>query len=200
MATRFTSSTYHLGSQVKLSTAKKIHPEMGGWFLEAYSVMTNFRTKVTNSIAKGTNSIAKWTNSIVKVTNSFAKGTDSIAKVTNSIAKTCNRAAYTLHYMCIVLPTGLRQNTKHQDRYLGTAQQYTKVFGYIKIVCMNATKLSCTWVKQMSNAHCVHRLHVGIEYTCQKFSSIWVSMHQSAALNCVRGEYHHVMHCIQAED
>jgi len=62
--------------------AKKIHPEMGGWFLEAYSVMTNFRAKATNSIAKGTNSIAK-------VTNSFANGTNSIAKATNSIAKTC---------------------------------------------------------------------------------------------------------------
>jgi len=47
---------------VKLSTAKKIYPETGGWFLEAYSVMTNFRANVTNSIAKGTNSIAKWMN------------------------------------------------------------------------------------------------------------------------------------------
>jgi len=73
MATRFTSSSYRLGSQVKLSTAKKIHPETGGWFLEAYLVMTNFRAKVTNSIAKGTNSKAKWTNSIAKVTNSIAK-------------------------------------------------------------------------------------------------------------------------------
>jgi len=54
MATRFTSSSYRLGSQVKLSTAKKIHPETGGWFLEASSVMTNFRAKVTNSIAKWT--------------------------------------------------------------------------------------------------------------------------------------------------
>ena len=61
---------------MKLSTAKKIHPETGGWFLEAYSVMTNFRAKATDSIAK--------------VTNSFANGTNSIAKVTNSIAKTCN--------------------------------------------------------------------------------------------------------------
>ena len=76
MATHFTSSSYRLGSQVKLSTAKKIHPEMGGWFLEAYSVMTNFRAKATISIAKGMNSIAKVTN--------------SIAKATNSIAKTCN--------------------------------------------------------------------------------------------------------------
>jgi len=50
MATRFTSSSYHLGSQVKLSTAKKSHPETGSWFLEAYSDMTNFRAKVTNSI------------------------------------------------------------------------------------------------------------------------------------------------------
>jgi len=64
---------------VKLSTAKKIHPETGGWFLEAYSVMTNFRAKVTNSIAK--------------VTNSFANGTNSIAKATNSIAKTCKMKA-----------------------------------------------------------------------------------------------------------
>ena len=78
MAMRFTSSSYCLASQVKLSSAKKIHPETGGWFLEAYSVMTNFR-------AKATNSIVKWTNSIAKVTN-------SIAKVTNSIAKTCNRS------------------------------------------------------------------------------------------------------------
>jgi len=83
MATHFTSSSYCLASQVKLSLAKKIHPETGGWFLEAYSVMTNFRAKATNSIAKGTNSIANWTNSIAKVTNSFANGT-------NSIAKTCN--------------------------------------------------------------------------------------------------------------
>ena len=67
---------------MKLSTVKKIHPETGGWFLEAYSVMTNFR-----------NSIAKEMNSIAKVMNSFANGTNSIAKVTNSIAKTCN----TLH-------------------------------------------------------------------------------------------------------
>ena len=83
MATRFTSSSYRLGSQVKLSSAKKIHPETGGWFLEAYSVMTNFHAKATNSNAKATNSIAKWTNSIAKVMN-------SIAKATNSIAKTCN--------------------------------------------------------------------------------------------------------------
>ena len=82
MAKRFISSSYHLGSQVKLYTAKKIHPKTGGWFLEAYSVMTNFR-------AKATNSIAKWTNSIAKVTNSFANGMNSIAKATNSIAKTC---------------------------------------------------------------------------------------------------------------
>ena len=27
-----------------------------------------------------------------------------------------------------------------------------------------------------------------------------VSVHQSAASNCARGEYHHVMHCMQAED
>ena len=41
LATRFTSSSYRLGSQVKLSTAKKIHPETGGWFLEVSSVTTN---------------------------------------------------------------------------------------------------------------------------------------------------------------
>ena len=52
---------------------KKIHPETGGWFLEASSVMTNFHAKATNSIAQGTNSIAKWTNSIAKATNSIAK-------------------------------------------------------------------------------------------------------------------------------
>ena len=79
----FTSSSYCLASQVKLSTAKKIYPEMGGWFLEAYLVMTNFH-------AKATNSIAKWTNSIAKVRNSFANGTNSIAKAMNSIAKICN--------------------------------------------------------------------------------------------------------------
>ena len=44
--------------------------------------------------------------------------------------------------MCIVLPTGLRQNTKHQDRYLGTAQQYTKV----------STLL---WVQRLAQ-NCVH--------------------------------------------
>jgi len=48
MATHFTSSSYCLASQVKHSLAKKIHPETGGWFLEAYSVMTNFRAKATN--------------------------------------------------------------------------------------------------------------------------------------------------------
>jgi len=48
MATRFNSSIYRLASQVKLSMVKKIHPETGGWFLEAYLVMTNFRAKVTN--------------------------------------------------------------------------------------------------------------------------------------------------------
>jgi len=82
MATHFTSSSYRLASQVKLSMAKKIHPERGGWFLEAYSVMMNFCAKATNSITKGMNSIAK-------VTNSFANGTNSIVKATNSIAKTC---------------------------------------------------------------------------------------------------------------
>ena len=51
---------------MKLSTAKKIHPETGGWFLEAYSVMMNFRAKVKNSIAKVTNSFANKTNSIAK--------------------------------------------------------------------------------------------------------------------------------------
>jgi len=54
---------------VKLSTAKKIHPETGGWFLEAYSVMTNIRAKVTNSIAKRTNSFANGMNSIAKTCN-----------------------------------------------------------------------------------------------------------------------------------
>jgi len=97
MATRFTSSSYRLGFQVKLSMAKKIHPETGGWFFEAYSVMTNFRAKVTNSIAKGTNSIAKWMDSIAKVTNSFANGTNSIAKATNSIAKTCTYSLCLAH-------------------------------------------------------------------------------------------------------
>ena len=29
--------------------------------------------------------------------------------------------------MCVVLPTGIRQSTKHMDRYLGTAQQCTEV-------------------------------------------------------------------------
>jgi len=60
---------------VKISTAKKIRPETGGWFLEAYSVMTNFHAKGMNSLAK--------------VMNSFANGTNSIAKAMNSIAKTC---------------------------------------------------------------------------------------------------------------
>jgi len=91
MTTCFTSASYRLGSQVKLSMAKKIHPETGGWFLEASSVMTNFHAKATNSIAQETNSIAERTNSIAKVTNSFASGTNSIAKAMNSIAKTCNK-------------------------------------------------------------------------------------------------------------
>ena len=56
MATHFTSFSYRLASQVKLSMAKKIHSETAGWFLEAYSVMTNFRAKAMNSIAKGFNS------------------------------------------------------------------------------------------------------------------------------------------------
>jgi len=79
MAMHFTSSSYHLASQVKLSMAKKV---TGGWFLAAYSVKMNFCAKVTNLIVKGTNSIAK-------VTNSFANRMNSTAKVTNSIAKTC---------------------------------------------------------------------------------------------------------------
>ena len=70
---RFTSSSYRLASQVKLSSVKKIYPETGGWFLEAYLVMTNF-------YAKATNSIAKWTNSIAKVTNSFANTCNMIAR------------------------------------------------------------------------------------------------------------------------
>ena len=44
---------------------------MGGWFLEAYSVMTNYRAKATNSIAKGMNSIANETNSIAKTCNIY---------------------------------------------------------------------------------------------------------------------------------
>jgi len=60
-------------------------------------------------------------------------------------------AAYTLHCMCIVLPTGIRQ--KHQEGYLGTAQQCTEVSTLLwvqglaqcrKIVCMYATKLLYT--------------------------------------------------------
>jgi len=49
---------------------------MGDWFLEGYSVMTNFCVKVTNSIAK--------------CQHSFANRMNSIVKATNSIAKTCN--------------------------------------------------------------------------------------------------------------
>jgi len=62
-------------------------------------------------------------------------------------------------------------------------------------------------VKQMSNANYVPRLHVGIvniQYTSSQkilqYAMSRDSVHQSAALNCMRGEYHHVMHCIQAED
>ena len=67
--------------------AKKIYPEMGGWFIEAYSVITNFCAKATNSIAKATNSIAKgmnskakWTNSIDKVTNYLQTGQIQLQK------------------------------------------------------------------------------------------------------------------------
>ena len=93
----FTCSSYHVASQVKLSTVKKIHPEKDDWFLEAYSAMTNFRAKAMNPIAK--------------VTNSFANGTNSIAKATNSIAKTCNSIItevinfgdmYFVHCYCII--------------------------------------------------------------------------------------------------
>ena len=58
----------------------------------------------------------------------------------------------------------------------------------------------------MSNANYVHRLHVGIVSIIHMVPKILqyvmsrVSVHQFAALNCVRGEYHHVMYCIQAED
>jgi len=38
--------------------------------------------------------------------------------------------------MCIVLPTGLGQNTKHQDRYLRTAQQYTEVSTLLWVQCL----------------------------------------------------------------
>ena len=98
---------------MKLSTAKKIHPETGGWFLEAYSVMMNFRAKVTISIAKGINSIAKWTNSIAKVTNSFANWTNSIAKATNSIAKTCNIAYSTVRITVLQYHTLVRCALRH---------------------------------------------------------------------------------------
>ena len=76
MVIHFTSSSYCPASQVQLFMAKKIYPETGGWFLESYSVMTNFHAKATNWIAKEMNLIAKWTN--------------SIAKETISIVKTCN--------------------------------------------------------------------------------------------------------------
>ena len=79
--------------------------------------------------------------------------------------------------MCIALPTGLRQNSKYHDRYLGTAtaQQYTKVSTLLWVQClaqivrMYATKLLCTRVFQMSNANYVHRLH---EYTTQMVPKI----------------------------
>ena len=71
MATRFTSSSYRLGSQVKLSTTKKINLDTGGWFLEASSVMMNFCAKATNSIAQGTNSIAKWTDEFNSQSDEF---------------------------------------------------------------------------------------------------------------------------------
>ena len=61
---------------------KKIYPEMGGWFLEGYSIMKHYR-------ANATNSIAKWMNPIAIVMDSFANGTNSIAKATNSVAKNC---------------------------------------------------------------------------------------------------------------
>ena len=78
MATRFTSSSYRLASQVKLSTAKKIYPETGGWFLE---VMTNFRAKAKNSIAKATNLFTNRMNSIAKATNSIAKTCTILLKI-----------------------------------------------------------------------------------------------------------------------
>ena len=63
--------------------AKKIYLETGGWFLEAYSVMTN--------------SIAKWTNSIAKVTNSFANGMNSIAKTCNCLRSNLKATLTGLH-------------------------------------------------------------------------------------------------------
>ena len=87
MAARFTSSSYHLASQVKLFMAKNIHP---AGFLKPI---------------QGTNSIVKWTNSIDKVTNLFANEMNSIAKATNSIAKTCN-------YGCIIQVLMWLFNTK----------------------------------------------------------------------------------------
>ena len=75
---------------------------------------------------------------------------------------------------------------------LSHAQKYLYCFGYKrllvqdlaqcrKIVHMYATKLLYTWVKQMSNANYVHRLHIGIvniQYTwSQKFSSMpWINL------------------------
>jgi len=54
--------------------AKKIYQETGGWFLEAYSVMTNFHAKGTNSFANRMNSIAKAINSIAKACSIRTEG------------------------------------------------------------------------------------------------------------------------------
>ena len=62
MATYFISFSSCLASQSIAFRGKKIYPGTGGWFLEAYSVMTNFHAKATNSIFKGMNLIARtWT-------------------------------------------------------------------------------------------------------------------------------------------
>jgi len=66
----------------------------------------------------------------------------------------------------------------HRSIYIAMGTTFSSMF---KIVRMYATKLLSTWVKQMSNANYVHRLHVGIvsiQYTwSQKFSSMpWVKL------------------------
>ena len=66
MASRKTSSSYLVVSQVVFSMAKMIHFVMSGWFLAVNVAMTNFCANMTNSNAKETKSIAKVTNSIAK--------------------------------------------------------------------------------------------------------------------------------------
>ena len=58
---------------------------------------------------------------------------------------------------------------------------------------MNKADIQCQL--RTYSEYTIHMVPKILQYAVSR-----VSAHQSAALNYVHGEYHHVMYCIQAED